>query len=317
MSAAATEAGSRAQGDEPEGVKAVNPGGVKAVQKGFWEKKKFWGGRPDFGNPEGAAKAFDQGIKLMLVPLGTFVLNIIPTTGRGTFKLFNFDPGSTDPLTLFPSMILGSFETIQFGHELIPLGNFVLDRIVDPKAPANEKGKYWLWSFDPMDAAPLARPAIQTGRWHDIDENHQLIPIGEHVLDWDMKDNTYRLWLFDPTSDNPLTRPKGKPLRSGEMPEAFHAEMTLGGGIKGSILTSIQGLRPINQAFADKPGSIDFMRTKIKHVVYYMLENCSFDHVCGWLYEKGEEGINFVPPVPPDSDLAALQRRQARSEFGP
>ena len=300
----------------PKDVKAVNPGGVKAVQKGFWEKKKFWGGRPDFGNPEGAAKAFDQGIKLMLVPLGTFVLNIIPTTGRGTFKLFNFDPGSTDPLTPFPSMILGSFETIQFGHELIPLGNFVLDRVVDPKAPANEKGKYWLWSFDPMDAAPLARPAIQKGRWHDIDENHQLIPIGEHVLDWDMKDNTYRLWLFDPTSDNPLTRPKGKPLRSGEMPEAFHAEMTLEEGIKGSILTSIQGLRPINQAFADKPGSIDFMRTKIKHVVYYMLENCSFDHVCGWLYEKGEEGINFVPPVPPDSDLAPFKGAKHAQSLG-
>src|SRR5262249_14362478 len=44
----------------------------------------------------------------------------------------------------------------------------------------------------------------------------------------------------------------------------------------------------------DKPGTIHFMRTKIKHVVYYMLENCSFDHVCGWLYEKGEESINFV-----------------------
>ena len=42
------------------------------------------------------------------------------------------------------------------------------------------------------------------------------------------------------------------------------------------------------------PGTIDFMRTKIKHVVYYMLENRSFDHICGWLYEKGEEGINVV-----------------------
>ena len=38
------------------------------------------------------------------------------------------------------------------------------------------------------------------------------------------------------------------------------------------------------------------MRTKIKHVVYYMIENRSFDHVCGWLYEKGEEGITFVGP---------------------
>ncbi len=43
-----------------------------------------------------------------------------------------------------------------------------------------------------------------------------------------------------------------------------------------------------------EPGSIDFMRDKVKHVVYLMLENRSFDHVLGWLYQKGETGINFV-----------------------
>ena len=36
------------------------------------------------------------------------------------------------------------------------------------------------------------------------------------------------------------------------------------------------------------PGSIEYMRSKIKHVVYYMLENRSFDHVCGWLYENDQ-----------------------------
>jgi phospholipase C len=284
-------------------------GSFAEVQKGFWNKQKFWGGRPDFGNPQGAAKEYDKGDKLMLVPLGTFVLNIIPTTGRGTFKLFNFDPGSNDPLTDFPTMIHGSFETIQFGHELIPLGNYVLDRVIDPKAPADEKGKYWLWSFDPMNATPLARPAIQTGRWHDIDENHQLIPIGEHVIDWDMKRHTYRLLRFDPESRNPKsTNPLAETGLHGPMPKEFHAEMTLHGGIegtfgiKGNILTGFQGLCPIDQKKKKEPGTFDFMRTKIRHVVFYMLENCSFDHVCGWLYEKGEDGINFVPPIPPGCD---------------
>jgi phospholipase C len=284
-----------------------DPLGFNVVKKGLWDKKKFWGGRPDFGNPEGAAKAYDKGDKLMLVPLGTFVLNIIPTTGRGTFKLFNFDPGSDDPLTDFPTMIHGSFETIQFGHELIPLGNYVLDRVADPKAPADEKGKYWLWSFDPMNATPLARPAIQTDRWHDIDENHQLIPIDEYVLDWDMKVRSYRLLRFDPKSRNhESTNPLTETGLHGPMPKEFDAQMTPN-GIEGNILTGIQVLRPIDHKKKEEPGTIDFMRkeepgtidfmrTKIKHVVFYMLENCSFDHVCGWLYEKGEEGINFVPP---------------------
>ncbi len=35
-----------------------------------------------------------------------------------------------------------------------------------------------------------------------------------------------------------------------------------------------------------KAGTIEYMQSKIKHVVYYMLENRSFDHICGWLYEK-------------------------------
>ena len=30
----------------------------------------------------------------MLLPLGGFVLNVIPTEGRGTFHLWNFDPTS-------------------------------------------------------------------------------------------------------------------------------------------------------------------------------------------------------------------------------
>ncbi len=104
------------------------PEDAKAVVKGLWRKSKFWGSRPDFGNPAGAAKAYDKGEKLMLVPLGTFILNIIPTTGRGTFKLFYFDPAPRTPYPIPPNGIPGSFDTIQFGHELIPLGNYVLDR---------------------------------------------------------------------------------------------------------------------------------------------------------------------------------------------
>jgi phospholipase C len=51
---------------------------------------------------------------------------------------------------------------------------------------------------------------------------------------------------------------------------------------------------PIQAQRAEIPGSIDFMRSKIKHVVYYMLESRSFDNVCGWLYEKGEQDCHFI-----------------------
>ena len=256
------------------------------VTRGIWNKSKFWWLVPDFGSPQGPGKEFMKANKLLLLPLGTFILFIIPTVGRSTFKLFQFDPGSTDPVPPFPTpdpqgVPLGSFGTIEFGHELIPLGNYVLDW--KPKTR-----EYWLWSFDPMNETPLARPAVSDGHLDGIDESHQLIPIGEHVLDWDMGRGTYRLWLFDPTNDKPLSGP----VKHGEMPNGFNARMSPD-GIKGNMLTGIQGLRPIDQSQKSKPGTIDFMRSKIKHVVYYMVENRSFDHACGWLYEKGEK-TNFV-----------------------
>jgi phospholipase C len=250
----------------------------KTVQKGLWTKTKFWKYRPDFGNPEGAHEGYDSGQSLMLIPLGSFVLNLIPTEGRGTFQLWNFDPnpkapGRSDPLPS-PYTPQGSFDDIQYGHELIPLGNHVLDREV-----AN--GRYRLWSFDPQADLPLAQPVIQQGQWQDIDASHQLIPIGDRVLDWVPATGQYRLWQFDPDSPDPLSGP----LRSGVMPAGFDPQ---------TILTGIQPLIPIDPIRSQQPGSIDFMRSKIKHVVYYMVENRSFDHVCGWLYDKGEKGMHFL-----------------------
>src|SRR4029077_16906043 len=214
----------------------------------------------------------------MLLPLGGFILNVIPTDGRGTFQLWNFDPspllqGRSDPLpqAYTPQ---GSFDTIDYGHELIPLGNYVLDRLP-------ESGAYWLWSFDPQAVMPLGQPAIQQGRWEHIDKSHKLVAIGEYVLDWTPEDGRYWLWRFDPKSADPLTGP----VRQGQLPRNLDAN---------TILTGMQPLLPVDVARKDVPGTIDFMRDKIKHVVYLMLENRSFDHVCGWLYEKGEAGINFV-----------------------
>lgn len=255
-----------------------DPLGVDAVQKGLWTKKKFWSYRADFGNPNGANEGYDKGDELMLVPLGNFLLNVIPTTGRGTFQLWNFDPnpvapGTSDPLPV-PYTPQGSFDTIEFGHELIPLGNYVLDRI-----PAT--GEYWLWSFDPQNEIPLALPAVQAGRWASIDAGHSLVAIGDLILDWVPADRSYRLWGFDPRRADPLVGP----IRSGVLPAELDVH---------TKLTGIQQRRAIDPARAAVPGTIDFMRSKIKHVVYLMIENRSFDHVCGWLYEKGEKGIHFI-----------------------
>ncbi len=268
---------------DPSSKDPLNGG---ALQRGLWSKRKFWASRPDFGNPQGANEAFDSGEKLMLVPLGDFVLNVIPTEGRGTFTLWNFDPNplntpnnwsdGSDPLpqTYSYGTPQGTFDTIDVGHELIGMGNYVLDRKIGSNA-------YWVWSFDPKSAMPLGQPPIQSGFWTHIDGDHRLVAIGDLVLDWKPGEDAYRLWAFDPKRPDPLTGP----VREGRLPAGFDANTTLLG---------IQPLLPIDAARKDTPGTIDFMRDKIKHVVYLMLENRSFDHVCGWLYEKGEAGVNFV-----------------------
>src|SRR5438105_7706898 len=150
--------------------------------------------RADFGNPQGAHEGYDSGETLMLIPVGSWLLNVIPTEGRGTFQLWNFDPapltpGGTDPLPA-PYLPQGSFDAIDFGHELIPLGNYVLDRV-----PAS--GDYALLSFDPQNPIPLPLPAVQQGHWSDIDAGHRLVPIGDLVLDWTPADRGYRLSPFD------------------------------------------------------------------------------------------------------------------------
>ncbi len=248
----------------------------KVVQQGIWTKKKFWQYRPDFGNPNGAKEGFDSGEQLLLVPLGNFALNLIPTVGRGTFQLWNFDPSPFVPADPLPAPYTpqGSFDSIQIGHELTPLGNYVLDRDV-------QTSDYWLWSFDPQSPVPLALPAVQHGHWTGITARHQLTAIGEHVLSWIPGEPGYDLWRVDPRSADPLVGP----VRSGTLPAGFDAD---------TRLTGVQPPLPIAAERRDVPGTIDFMRAKIKHVVYYMVENRSFDHVCGWLYEKGEQGVRFI-----------------------
>jgi phospholipase C len=262
-----------------------HPLGEPALQHGEWSKAKFWGRAADFGNPEGGHKQYDTDTTLTLIPLGTYLLNLIATPGRGTYALWNFDPcpgapGSVDPVAgSYSYTPQGAFRDIQEGHELLPVNGFVLDRTV-------ATGEYRLWSFDPQARIPLAHPPVQAGSWPDIGPDHRLVPVGDYVLDWVPADRSYRLWHFDPKSANPLTGP----VRSGTLPKGITDH---------SSLLGFEPAATVDTARAATPGTVDSMRSRIKHVVYYMVENRSFDHVCGWLYGQGEDGVRFIGPEGP------------------
>lgn len=253
---------------------AEDPLNAKALQSGFWPQEKFWGYRDYYSeNP-------NEGAQLDLIPMGSFLLQMIPSKGRGTFELWNFDPapqspGSADPLPA-PYTGQNGFQLIRKDHLLLPIGNYVLERLP-------ERTRYRLWSFDPQQTSPLSLPAVQEGIWPDIGEERELVVLGDKVLDRCLNTGTYRLWDFDPMAQNVLVGP----LREGVLPEGISAD---------SELTGFQTRQPVDANQAGQPGSIDFMRSKIRHVVYYMLESRSFDNVCGWLYESGEEGCNYIGP---------------------
>ncbi|MFE8070500.1 alkaline phosphatase family protein [Marinobacteraceae bacterium S3BR75-40.1] len=183
------------------------------------------------------------------------------------------------PLVLSPGAFKsGGFRDIAADRELYPIGNYVLDR---------KGAHYRVWSLDPQSNPPLALPTVQEGHWDGIDASDAMTTLGEYVVTW-KPDNLAagcRIWLFDARRDNPLGP---QPVSSAPLPEGFAPDSTLFGAVPS---------QPPNEARAKKPGTIEFMRHEIEHVVYYMLESRSFDNVLGWLYERGQQdGLNWIGP---------------------
>ena len=250
-----------------------------SVQSGTWTKAKYFNSRPDFANPDGAKKGYESGTDLFLVSAHSFVLNWIPTEGRGTYQLFNFDPGSPDPLpTSWGAQ--GSWMTIQQGHELKYVSGYILDREI-------ATGDFAIWQFDAQCETSLSYPAIRKGNWKKlgINSRHELTVLGNNILDWEPSTGKYRLWEFDKDNENGLRGP----VKQGTLPSQI---------TKTTILSGIETLIPVDVKNASVPGTMDFMRNKIKHVVYLMIENRSFDHVVGWLHAKNAS-INVIGPKGP------------------
>lgn len=251
-----------------------NPLEGKVIQNGNWPVTKFY---EYWTTYSGKDTDHDQ---LTLIPMGTFVLFFVGAEGRGTYSLFNFDPNFLNPNTTDPLIAsevqVGSvaFQSIQAGHELIPLNNYVLDRMPD-------KTTYRIWSFDPQDKCPLSVPAVAESSFQNIPADNQLITLGKHLLSWSPTDLSFTIFSVDPNAVDPI----GEILHKGYLPDEMQGS---------SSLLTIQARDDNFSSTNPEPGTIEFMRSKIKHVVYYMVESRSFDNVCGWLYENDQSSINFI-----------------------
>ena len=265
-----------------------NPLNCTPHQKGKWKRSKFISYSSHFTWDKN-----DDNI-LQLIPMTGYVLAYIPTSARATYCLWNFDPAldspkppasskKTDDVTIGPDPLSNSittmdaFAVIGEKSQLLPIDNYVLEWV-----SSENSSSYRVWSFDPQEMTPLSLPTISEGSWPDIDDNHQLLVLANYILDWVPSDRSYRLWLFDPLQkSNPLVGP----IKEGKLPTDFDSS---------GILTPVQSDVPVCKNKAKTPGTMDFMRDKIKHVVVYMVESRSMDSVLGWLYENSKEKINFI-----------------------
>lgn len=264
------------------------------VQASRWRLSKFMGHHTQY------TWDHNNTTILQLIPITGYVLAFMPTSARATFKLWNFDPASTisgaDPLPN-PVDIQDAFALISKDSQLLPIGGDVLEY-----QPSH--GAYRVWSFDPQKTPPLSLPILCEGIFADIDSQHRLLVVGDYILDWVPNDCSYRLWGWDPSQQNPLNGP----LKQGTLSPEFTPTSTL---------TSFQKRVPVCPDNALLPGTIDFMREKIKHIIVYMLESRSFDSVLGWLYDHYPDNVHWINAGPPFMGTSKTYTNNANGKSWP
>ncbi len=253
-------------------------------QSGSWYWDKFAGGYSYARVPGGP-----QSTDLELVGVTGYVLSLLPTPGRMTYGLWGFDAyvdapgGSQDPIATSLSNA-DALPWLEAGDELFPFGNQVL--VVNRQA-----GCWTRYSFDPQRPNPLSYPPLASGTVSLRPETH-LVAVGLDLLAWAPGEPSCVLYHDDPA--DPFGRSSTRML-----PEDFPEDVV--------CLTPVVSKVPIDPRRAATPGTMDFLRTRVKHVVVYVLESRSFDSVVGWLHEHSSEGIHWVgatagPPFEGASD---------------
>lgn len=240
-------------------------------QSGSWYWDKFAGGY-SFSAVPGGPQVHD----IDLVGVTGYVLSILPTPGRMTYGLWSFDAyvdspgGSQDPIATSLSNA-DALPRLDADDELFPFGNEVL--VVN-----RASGRWTRYSFDPQLADPLSYPPLATGEVA-LRPGTRLSAVGPDLLAWVPGERACTLYVRD--GGDPFAR-----ASQHELPHDFPEDVER---IR-SVVTKV----PVDAERAKTPGTMDFLRERVKHVVVYVLESRSFDSVLGWLHEHSSDGIHWV-----------------------
>ncbi|WP_446471207.1 alkaline phosphatase family protein [Xenorhabdus stockiae] len=209
-----------------------------------------------------------------IIPLGNYLLLYKPDTGA--YQCRRFDPFSNTLMLTAdsPQNITGHWQTIT-NADLIPVAGYVVSR-------DRSKGQCRTWMFDGGNASDiLPEPQIPGMQW-TIDPSTKLCTMGDRIVGWDPDSRDITLWPVDPTLAHPGLPSKTVTVWKSALPAD-------------TVLFGLTPLVPLElptgvQGGADGPGTISWMRQRIKKVVYLMLENRSLDHMCGDLYTVDKVG---------------------------
>lgn len=271
----------------------VDPLAENIQQSGSWSWDKFARGYSYATLPGGP-----QATVLRLIGVTGYVLSLLPTPGRMTYGLWGFDAfvdtpgGSQDPLAISLSNE-DALPWLTAAGELLPLGNQVI-------ALNRQSGRWTRYSFDPQRPNPLSYPPLASGTV-TLPPETRLVAVGHDLLAWTPGESSWVLYHDDPL--DPFGRSSTLLL-----PEDFPEDVV--------SLTPVVSRVPIDPQRAATPGTIDFLRTRVKHVVVYVLESRSFDSVVGWLHEHSSEGIHWVGATAGPPFEGASDRNENRDAAG-
>ncbi|ERT11773.1 alkaline phosphatase family protein [Photorhabdus temperata] len=216
-----------------------------------------------------------------IIPLGNFLLFWTPRTGG--YSCYPFDPQGDDVIVRTPVKQQKTLCKTWVDHIIIPFQNYLLSI---PK----DLSKNELWIFDPSLEWNLAgKKASSNTRLSFINSESKKINIGDYLIDIG-KDNKINVWKINPAYING----NGEPFFNN-----ISAINSNNGDINlldvfndNSINIGFSPMMPMSLLNSDlSPGTIGFMRNKIRKIVYVMFENRSLDHACGWLYEKNAPSV--------------------------
>ncbi|MCG3464223.1 hypothetical protein L7G72_21000 [Xenorhabdus bovienii] len=144
-----------------------------------------------------------------------FLVQWAPSTGN--WRLYQFiDADDTGEFRLVKT---GRWITVRTGHQLIPIGNYVIDREI-------ALNQFSLWQIDIGQADFLPSPVVTKGDLSNVlDPGTEIIPVGNYLLLYSPDTGGYQCRRFDPFSSTLMQDDNSRQNITGKWSSVRNADL--------------------------------------------------------------------------------------------